>query len=343
MANQEHLKILKQGVEAWNTWREQNPEVRPDLHEADLSGGGLSRANLRGAKLSEAKLSGAKLRGADLYEANLREASPRQANLYEADLHRADLSGADLRGAILRKAVLVEAHLTKANLSGADLSGAKLVYTIFAFVDLSTVKGLGACVHIGPSTLDTHTLMQSKNLPEVFLRGCGVSDSLITHLPSHVEDSPIQIYTFYISYSTQDDAFATRLYNDLQGKGVRCWYAPEDMKGGDKIYDQIDTAIRLHDKLLLVLSEHSLESEWVLTEIRRCRKSEKRDGTRKLFPLRLVSMEVLKEWDCFDTDSGRDLAVDIREYFLPDFSDWKNHDTYHQAFERLLRDLEEAD
>jgi len=123
---------------------------------------------------------------------------------------------------------------------------------------------------------------------------------------------------------------------------VRCWYAPEEMKGGEKLYDQIDSAIKIHDKLLLVLSENSIHSEWVSTEIRRCRKSEKREGKRKLFPIRLVDMETIKEWECFDADSGKDLAVEVREFFLPDFSHWKDHDAYKKAFDRLMRNLKES-
>ena len=46
MANEEHLKILKQGAEAWNQWREKNPEITPDLSKADLI-----EADLTGAKL----------------------------------------------------------------------------------------------------------------------------------------------------------------------------------------------------------------------------------------------------------------------------------------------------
>ena len=78
-----------------------------------------------------------------------------------------------------------------------------------------------------------------------------------------------------------------------------------------------------------------------MTEIRRTRAEEKRTGERKLFPLRLVDMEALKRWTCFDADAGKDLAVEVREYFIPDFTDWKHHDTYQTAFDRLLRDLKE--
>ena len=72
---------------------------------------------------------------------------------------------------------------------------------------------------------------------------------------------PIEYYLCFISYSTKDQAFADRLYADLQTKGARCWFASHDIKGGRKIHEQIDEAIRVHDKLLLVLSEHSMASD----------------------------------------------------------------------------------
>lgn len=56
MANQEHLDLLKQSSSAWNAWRVQHKEVRPDLSGADLS---LSYANLGKATLVEAYLYGA--------------------------------------------------------------------------------------------------------------------------------------------------------------------------------------------------------------------------------------------------------------------------------------------
>lgn len=49
--------------------------------------------------------------------------------------------------------------------------------------------------------------------------------------------------------------------------------------------------------------------------------------------------EVLRDWKLFDADEGEDLAAEIREYYIPDFSEWKNHDSYAREFEKLLRDL----
>ena len=58
-----------------------------------------------------------------------------------------------------------------------------------------------------------------------------------------------------------------------------------------------------------------------------------------LFPISLVSFNQIQDWECFDADTGKDSAREIREYFIPDFSHWKDHDSYQEAFQRLLRDL----
>jgi hypothetical protein len=120
---------------------------------------------------------------------------------------------------------------------------------------------------------------------------------------------------------------------------MRVWFAPEDLKGGEKLYEQLFDAIQIHDRLLLVLSEHSIKSEWVMTEIRKAREVERRENRRKLFPVRLMDFDTLRKWTCFDADSGKDLAVEVREYFIPDFSDWKKHDAFEKEFARLQADL----
>ena len=213
--------------------------------------------------------------------------------------------------------------------------------TSFANVDLSEVKGLESIKHDGPSTVGIDTLFRSRGkIPEAFLRGCGVPDDLIAYLPSIIGSmEPIQFYSCFISYSTKNQDFAERLHSRLRDKGLRVWFAPEDIQGGKKLHEQIDEAIRVYDKLLLVLSPESMDSEWVRTEIRKARKAEVKESRRKLFPIRLVDFETIRDWECFDADSGKDLGVEIREYFIPDFSNWKDHDAFEKAFARLLRDL----
>jgi len=149
----------------------------------------------------------------------------------------------------------------------------------------------------------------------------------------------LAFYSCFISYSSFDQPFAERLYADLQNQGVRCWFAPHNIQGGKKLYEQIDQAIRVYDKLLLVLSVNSMDSEWVKTEIANARRREVEEKRQMLFPVRLVDFEHIKNWKCFDADTGKDSAREIREYFIPDFSTWKEHDSYQKAFTRLLHDL----
>ena len=357
MANREHVEQLKKGVEEWNDWRENSKEV-PDLTDAMLtgailSGADLSGADLSGADLSGANLSGAILRGAILSYAILSYAIHSDANLSDANLSDANLSGAILSDANLTGAILSGANLTSANLSGANLSGAnlseadlswaKVGWTLLGNVDLSVAMGLDTVRHFGPSTIGIDTIYKSGGkISHIFLREAGVPDKFIEYIGSLV-GNPIEFYSCFISYSTKDQPFADRLHADLQANGVRCWFAHHKVSGGKKLHEQIDEAIRLYDRLLLILSEHSMESEWVKTEIAKARKREVREKRRMLFPLRLVEFNTLRNWECFDADTGKDSAREIREYFIPDFSRWKEHEPYQEAFDRLLRDLKSED
>ncbi len=225
-----------------------------------------------------------------------------------------------------------------ADLSMADLSGTTLQNTIFSDVNLTDVSGLDTCRHEGPSPLDFRTLQRSGPLPLAFLRGCGLPDWLIDYLPSLL-NQPMQYYSCFISYSNKDEDFAQRLHADLQNRGVRCWLAPRDTQGRRKLHEQISEAIRLHEKRLLVLSEHSMNSEWIKPEITRARQREVREKRQILFPICLVDLKAIQQWKCFDANIEKDLAKKIREYFILDFSRWKNHEAYQQTFDRLLQDL----
>ncbi len=132
MTKDQHLALLKDGIDVWNHWREENPEIWPILIGADLQGCDLNGINLMGADLRRANLTGANLSGAylseaDLFEADLSEANLSEAYVFEANLNRVNLSGADLRGAYLGKTDLRGAYLIGANLREADLRGASLI------------------------------------------------------------------------------------------------------------------------------------------------------------------------------------------------------------------------
>jgi hypothetical protein len=92
MVDQHHVSLLRLGAIGWNDWRKENPEVEPDLRNADLKGFDLYRANLRGADLESANLQGANLGAADLTKANLSYSHLSGANLQRAVLKKANLS-----------------------------------------------------------------------------------------------------------------------------------------------------------------------------------------------------------------------------------------------------------
>lgn len=313
MPDFDQLRIVKRGFARWNPWRTAHPDLKIDLICADLRGADLSWSHLGGA------------------------------NLYAANLGEANLTGADLSGADLSHASLASANLTGADLKGANVGRTAFGDTVLANLNLRGVRGLDSCSHWGPSALDYQTLKLSGSLPLQFLRGCGLPDTLIEYLPSLLGEGPIRFYSCFISYSTNDQPFAERVHADLQNKGVRCWFAPHDIQGGKKIHEQIDEAIRLYDRLLLILSPASMDSEWVKTEIAHARQKELNAKRRVLFPISLVPFEEIKAWKNFDADTGKDSAKEIREYFIPDFTEWKQHDSYSKAFERLLRDLKAED
>jgi len=150
----------------------------------------------------------------------------------------------------------------------------------------------------------------------------------------------IQFYSCFLSYSTKDQEFADRLYLDLKEKGVNCWFAPHDIRGGRKVHEQIGEAIRIYDRLLLILSESSMNSEWVKTEIGHARERELNEKRQVLFPIGLVPFAKIREWTNFDARIGKDSAREIQEYYIPDFSGWQKAESYREALMRLVRDLQ---
>ncbi len=342
MADRRQLEILKKGPEAWNEWRKQKGQLRVDLSGAELRGETLCEADLSGADLRGASLAGANLRAADLSGANLYD-----AQLGGADLFYADLSGADLRGAVLwgadlsyttlASADLARAFLGRANLYGAlvtqaNFATAQLGVTLLADIDLREAKGLDTAEHLAASIIAIDTIYRSGgNIPDVFLRGCGVPDDFITYAKSLVGKA-LDFYSCFISHSTLDHVFAERLYADLQAKGLRCWYFPENAKWGEPVWGEIDRGIKVYDKLIVICSQHSLMSVPVLREIERALQREDKEGRNVLFPL-AIDDHLFEQWQ-------HPRKADVLSKVVGDFRGWDHGvKKYRLSFEKLLRAL----
>lgn len=153
--------------------------------------------------------------------------------------------------------------------------------------------------------------------------------------PAPVADRSGQYHSCFISYSHRDEDFARQLHDDLEQAGVECWFAPDDMKIGDKIRQAIENSIHAHSKLLLILSKHSIESDWVAGEAETVFEIEREHKDMViLFPIRLdeAVMDTKEAW-----------AAHIRRTrHMGDFRQWQDGQAYQQAFQRVLRDLKKS-
>lgn len=179
MANQEHLDIIKQGIEVWNLWREDHPNrwKRPDLVGADLAGATLSGLNLTGGELSGADLTRTDLSGANLSWANLVETTLDHTNLDRVDLSRGDLSKAVLKSVTLTRADLSRVHLRETMLDWVDLSEAILLYADFRGASFSSVTFQAAILNkANLSGADLRkTNFEKADLSQANLRGANLS------------------------------------------------------------------------------------------------------------------------------------------------------------------------
>lgn len=173
-------------------------------------------------------------------------------------------------------------------------------------------------------------LPDAKNLPIIFKPVSERIRKTISDLGIR-KDRAIEFYSCFISYANTDHKFALKLYDDLRKVGVRCWLDVKNLKIGDSWVNQIDRAIRLHDKVLLVLSNNSINSSWVKHEIKNALEIEQSKKKELLFPIRL---------DNSIFASRDNAALDlIQEKHIGDFSNWEEEKFYQKAFSRLIRDL----
>lgn len=325
MANEEHLAILQKGVKVWNLWRKENPEVRPDLSYEEFIAADFTNANLHSTNLRKVYFS----------QVNCRNANFRSTDLSGAAFSTVDFSGTDLQAVNLRYTKFVGADFVGSNLINADMSHADLVAAVFINIDLSEVKGLETVQHRGPSTIGIDTIYKSKGqIPEIFLRGCGVPDIFIEYMHA-LTAKPFEFYSCFISYSHADAAFAQRLHDTLQGKGVRCWLDEKDAKLGVPITHNIESGIRLTDKFLLCCSKESLSSGWVNYEIDLAlhRETELRKQGGEVW--RIIPLDL--DGHLFSSEYSGE-ALRIRNRLAGDFTGWKtDSDKFDRQMARVMQ------
>ena len=194
MANEEHARLILQGVRQWNTWRRENHglDLLPDLSGMDFMNRNLIGVNFASTNLTGVSFAFAHLGGANLVGANLTDAILQRSNLGDANLTRANLAHADLTEALLVETLLEE----------TDFLHAVFAHTVLANLDLRGCKHLDTITHKEPSTLGIDTIMRSRGvLPKEFLQGVGLNERFITFLDA-LDYSTVKSRTMGKTYYT---------------------------------------------------------------------------------------------------------------------------------------------
>lgn len=342
-----------------------------DLSVADLSNANLRRAKLgnadlhgvvlRDADLTNTYLCGGDLNGADLSRANLTEANLTGTNLATsrmigaqltgANLTGTDFSGVDLTGADLERADLFYTIFRGCLLKDAAMNDASLFNSTFALTNLAEARGLEKMLFAGSSSLDNHTLRASKGkIPDSFLRGIGFSpwevlnaklyDPLLNPAQlAEINDAMFKklignpVGGVFISYSHADTEFVEALHAALDEEEYSVWRDVHDLVAGP-LERQVFSAIRINDVVLLVLSENSVNSDWIEAELEAARDKEKKEGRPVLCPITLDDA-----WKAKLKEEGQKvLWRKVKEKVVLDFGGW-DADGFDDAFAKLHKGL----
>lgn len=350
------LRGGREGIQEWNRRRSAREEV-PSLRGVDLSGTDLANLivtgkhpgaktiGVTGAHLNDLELSDVDFTACNLSHIGFNNSVLSNADFTEANLSHASLSHCDLTGARFHGSILFQTEMSNADVTNATFGFSAVL------VDFSRIKGLADTKHFAPSFLDLDDFLlrggpnpaESAHVPpELFLVGAGFQQQTIDFI-HQCSAQPIQFYSCFISYSSGDEKFATRLYNDFRVAGIRCWKWNHDARTGQALWGEIDAAIRIYDKLVLIASESSLRSPAVNREIERAiqkedeRELNKQQGmfdgdTNVLFPVRIDDF-IFENWE-------HERKPDVTKKVVADARGWEEDETiYQRVRDRLIRDL----
>jgi hypothetical protein len=215
----------------------------------------------------------------------------------------------DLTSANLSRAKLVATNFHRANLSNADLAGADLTRAILYRANLSGANLVEA-------------MLEAADFAAADLTGANLSRASLTEAKLTAADLfRARLDGAHVGWTT----FGEVDLSTVQGLDTVRHLAPSS----------IDEAIHLYDKLLLILSKHSLGSRWVQKEVETAFEKEAKEHRVVLFPIRIDDA-------ILQSDAG--WAADIRRMrHIGDFRQWKDRNTFQQVFNRLLHDLKATD
>ena len=338
MAHPEHLQIFEKGVEAWNSWRKDNPTDWPNLTGIVAVDRNLNGINLENTNMHDSRLTGSLLR-----QANLRNVNLRGAILSRTDLQRANLEEANLYSAVLTEANMEWTNLRHANLLKARFDRTRVGYSTFVGTsfDYGLIEGglgLGTVFHAGASIIDTRLFESAARsfrresprhrATRWFLQSAGLPPRLTSFIEELSPES--NWYSCFVSYSHEDKEF-TGDSAPLSSRGIPYWRDEASVGGGSVLIEETASAIIFHDRMLLCCSHKAWASSWVDQEIKVALEKERQLG----WPEVLIPLDID---GCLIGTPGRKEELAQRlgaERLVADFTEWRNEKKFASAFERL--------
>jgi TIR domain len=154
-------------------------------------------------------------------------------------------------------------------------------------------------------------------------------------LPSPKGEPPsFGIGGIFISYSWTDSAFVEKLYERLTKEGITVWLDRHEMVAG-AMQKQVHGAIQSNDIVVIVISEASIQSDWVENELEMARKKEKAEDRDVLCP---ISLDDSWKSKMEQEEPNRALWLTLKQKNILDFSKWKTK-AFEPVYQKLVRGL----
>jgi uncharacterized protein YjbI with pentapeptide repeats len=271
-----------------------------DLSNIDFTGSDLSGTNFSRSTLDLSDITGTIAGHTSLEDCNLRRTKWAPTKLHYVRANNADFSHAELNGAVLSNCRLQNAKFTKAlivaEFDGSDVRGADFanshILSSFLNIDLSAARNMHSASYHSNCRIDYQTIKLSERVPTPLLAACGVAHFHIPYIDA-ISRNGAKHPSCFISYSVKDDKFIEYFRNQLANKGIRNWFAPRDLPFGASTRDVIESQIRAHDRLIVVLSKSSIQSQWVQFEVETALELERRKRKDVIIPVS-IDDEVFK-------------------------------------------------
>jgi uncharacterized protein YjbI with pentapeptide repeats len=337
------------------------------LKDSNFSGCMFADCRIAGSVFDGSNFTGAEFDGCNAIEASFVRCDFTDAFLMESALGCADFFQATFDRVRLmsncREAFFVLASFTDSAIVGVRFDAAIFGYTriersilsacsfpdvrVVAPCDIdaasansSIVVGVSAVSRLRPGAENyavlRKELFETLNTTRSFFARTGVDIEHLKSYSSVLGELPNDAIEVFLSYSSADEGFAEALYVRLRELGVRTWMAPHALRSGRHLSGEISEAIGNTSNVILILSQASMSSNWVATELRATFEAVRSGTVRRLHPVRLAPLEIIETWSLNDAESGTDLAQAVRENTIHDFTGWRARDAMDDATSLLI-------